>query len=59
MEEFWKMVIQYNVKRIVTLCHKIGGRHGDADLYFPVENDASAKIIKLPKNNLWIQQDDA
>ena len=37
MHTFWNMVMQSNVKRIVTLCHKIGNK-GDCDAYqyFPM-----------------------
>lgn len=46
MANFWDMVVQNNVQKVVTLCHYIGkGRDDDAYLYFPTE--FTQKELKL------------
>jgi hypothetical protein len=53
------MIIENNVKKIVTLCHKIGDRgpkfsHGDPDAcqYFP--NSANPQLDKIDLTNFSI-----
>ena len=69
VEAFWKMVVQNNVTRIVTLCHQIGnlkqestdkgGRPQDlpeAVQYFPTE-DQEFKTIRWGLNRIELDTD--
>ena len=39
LDHFWQLVREQKVKRIITLCHKIGNKEdSDAIQYFPNEN---------------------
>ena len=44
MHTFWRMVVQENVKLIVTLCQSIGGENADAHLYFPKNKGEKLKL---------------
>ena len=39
IENFWRMVHQENVGRIITLVEKIGGPRGDCCQYFPTDQN--------------------
>ena len=48
IEHFWRLVLENNVTKIVTLCQNIGnGRHDDACQYFPDKGDAKYSRISV------------
>ena len=48
IENFWKLVLENNVTKIVTLCQNIGnGYHDDAVQYFPPSNSSQFNSISV------------